>query len=127
MECTIHRLLDTTLKHISVSDTETCFCVHSFDRDRFFECITHRVHVPTRKHISMSDTETCFRVLPVDCTEFLSAQLTDGSSLAVALRSGDYLLFNAREPHCLSSRCREDDQIYSISCDLKTSVVSWIK
>jgi hypothetical protein len=43
--------------------------------------------------------------------------------MAVVLRPGDYLLFNAREPHCLSSRCHEDDQLYSISCYLKTSVV----
>ena len=43
--------------------------------------------------------------------------------MAVALRPGDYLLFNVREPYCLSSRCCEDDQIYSISCYLTTSVV----
>ena len=43
--------------------------------------------------------------------------------MAIALRHGDYLLVNAREPHCLSPRCHEDDQLYSISCYLKTSVV----
>ena len=46
-----------------------------------------------------------------------------GMAVALQLRPGDYLMFNAKEHHCLSSRCREDDQLYSISCYLKTSVV----
>ena len=36
--------------------------------------------------------------------------------MTVALRPGDYLLFHESDPHCLSSRCCEDDQLYSISC-----------
>jgi hypothetical protein len=43
--------------------------------------------------------------------------------VAVPLRPGDYLLFNALIPHCVSSRCRQDDNIYCISMYLKTSVV----
>ena len=44
--------------------------------------------------------------------------------IAVALRPGDYILFNSTEPHAISSRCRSSDIIYSLSCYLKTSVVS---
>jgi hypothetical protein len=41
----------------------------------------------------------------------------------VALRPGNFLLFNPTEPHCVSSRCRADDDIYIISSYLKTAVV----
>ena len=43
--------------------------------------------------------------------------------VAVPLRPGDFLLFNALIPHCVSSRCRQDDDIYCIAMYLKTSVV----
>jgi beta-galactosidase beta subunit len=43
--------------------------------------------------------------------------------VAVALRPGDFLLFNPREPHSISSRCRREDDIYIISYYLKTAVV----
>ena len=43
--------------------------------------------------------------------------------VAVPLRPGDFLIFNALIPHCVSSRCREADKILSIAMYLKTSVV----
>ncbi len=43
--------------------------------------------------------------------------------VSVALGPGDFLLFNPNEPHCVSSRCRADDDIYIISSYLKTAVV----
>jgi hypothetical protein len=43
--------------------------------------------------------------------------------VAVPLRPGDFLLFNALIPHCVLSRCRIDDKIFSIAIYLKTSVV----
>ena len=43
--------------------------------------------------------------------------------LAVALRPGDFLLFNPQEPHSISSRCKKEDEIYCISSYLKTNVV----
>jgi hypothetical protein len=42
---------------------------------------------------------------------------------AVALRPGDFLLFNPREPHSISSRCNREDDVYIISSYLKTAVV----
>ncbi len=42
---------------------------------------------------------------------------------SVALRPGDFLLFNPLEPHSISSRCRREDEIFIISSYLKTSVV----
>ena len=43
--------------------------------------------------------------------------------VAVALRPGDFLLFNPREPHSISSRCSREDDVYIISSYLKTAVV----
>ena len=42
---------------------------------------------------------------------------------AVPLRPGDFLIFNALIPHCVSSRCRQEDDIMITSAYLKTSVV----
>jgi hypothetical protein len=43
--------------------------------------------------------------------------------VAVPLRPGDFLLINALEPHCLSSRCRDDYNLFAVSSYLKTAVV----
>jgi hypothetical protein len=41
----------------------------------------------------------------------------------VPLQQGDFLLFNALIPHCVLSRCRIDDNIFSVAMYLKTSVI----
>jgi len=43
--------------------------------------------------------------------------------VAVPLRPGDYLMFNALVPHCVSSRCNNNDDVIVLSMYLKTSVV----
>jgi hypothetical protein len=43
--------------------------------------------------------------------------------MAVALRSGDFLLFNPLEPHSISSRCKSGDKLFDISSYLKREVV----
>ena len=43
--------------------------------------------------------------------------------IAVALRPGDIIIFNAQEPHAVSSRCRFDDNVFCVSVYLKTAVV----
>jgi hypothetical protein len=43
--------------------------------------------------------------------------------VAMPMRPGDFLLFNARVPHCISSQCSDNDDIMCISMFLKTSVV----
>jgi hypothetical protein len=43
--------------------------------------------------------------------------------IAVALRPGNFLLFNPQEPHCISSCCRAGDEIFCISSYLKSAVV----
>ena len=53
--------------------------------------------------------------------------------VAVPLQPGDFLLFNALIPHCVSSRCRQDNDIFSIAmylplyydgCNFEDRVVS---
>ncbi len=43
--------------------------------------------------------------------------------IAVALRPGNYLLFNPQEPHSILSRCNKEDEIFCVLSYLKTSAV----
>ncbi len=42
---------------------------------------------------------------------------------AVPLRPGDYFMFNALIPHCISSRCNMEDDVMCTSVYLKTAIV----
>ncbi len=44
-------------------------------------------------------------------------------AVAVPLRLGDYFMFNALIPHCISSICNLDDEIMCTSIYLKTAIV----
>ena len=43
--------------------------------------------------------------------------------VAVPLRPGDVIIFNARKPHCLSSQVRPEQECYAIGMYLKTNMV----
>ena len=43
--------------------------------------------------------------------------------VAVPLRPGDFLIFNSLIPHCVSSQCKQTDNIYIVAMYLKSSVV----
>ena len=43
--------------------------------------------------------------------------------VAIPLRPGDFLLFNACIPHCILSRCNEIDEIMCVSIYLKSAIV----
>ena len=43
--------------------------------------------------------------------------------IAVALRPGDFLLFDPQEPHSISSRCKAEDEIFCALSYLKTAIV----
>jgi hypothetical protein len=43
--------------------------------------------------------------------------------VAVPLRPGDVIVFNPREPHCLSSQLRPEKQCYAVGMYLKTAIV----
>jgi hypothetical protein len=40
--------------------------------------------------------------------------------VAVPLHPGDFLLFNALIPHCISSQCKQSDDIYCVSMYLNS-------
>jgi hypothetical protein len=43
--------------------------------------------------------------------------------VAVSLRPGDFLLFNALIPHCILSQCKQGNNIYCVSMYLKSAIV----
>ncbi len=43
--------------------------------------------------------------------------------VAVPLLPSDFLLFNTLIPHCVSSRCRQGDEVMSVAMYLKSAVV----
>jgi hypothetical protein len=43
--------------------------------------------------------------------------------VAAPLRPGDYFMFNALIPHCISSRCKLEDDVICVSFYLKTAIV----
>jgi hypothetical protein len=43
--------------------------------------------------------------------------------VAVPLPPGDYFMFNALIPHCISSRCRLEEDVMCASVYLKTAIV----
>ena len=68
------------------------------------------VQVHTERSYTADDPISCYFCFP-------------RLGIAVPLRPGDFFVFNPQEPHCISSRCNLDDDVYSISCYLKTRVV----
>jgi hypothetical protein len=43
--------------------------------------------------------------------------------VSIPLRPGDYLFFNPRIPHCVSSRCKHTQDVLLVTMYLKTAVV----
>ncbi len=43
--------------------------------------------------------------------------------LLLPLRPGDFLMFNALIPHCISSRCKQSDHVRALTMYLKTAGV----
>jgi hypothetical protein len=43
--------------------------------------------------------------------------------VAIPMRAGDYVIFDATIPHCISSRCHIDDELMCVSFYLKSRVV----
>jgi hypothetical protein len=77
--------------------------------DDFTMSMAH-VHLKGKDQYSLSDNVVVYFCFPT-------------LGVAVPLRPGDFLLFNAQIPHCVSSRCKHTDQIMVLSMYLKTSVV----
>jgi hypothetical protein len=77
------------------------------DEDYTYSVI--QVHVDNKDYV-VDDEVVCYFCFP--CL-----------GVAIPLRPGDFLLINALEYHCLSSRCSEDYNLFAVSSYLKTAVV----
>jgi hypothetical protein len=90
----------------------------AFGRNVFLRCHTDedytysiiQVHLEGRDLYSIEENVVVYFCLPT-------------IGIAVALRPGDFLLFNATIPHGISSRCENSDTVISVSSYLKTAVV----
>jgi hypothetical protein len=95
---------------------------------RFYNGLGFGINVYLRSHIDRDFTMSIVQVhidnhvYQVD-DKILCYFAFPRIGLAVALRPGDFLLFNPQEPHSISSRCRKEDEIFCISSYLKTDVV----
>ena len=88
------------------------FGVNVFLRAHMDQDFTYSViqaHVAGHKY-DVNDAVVCYFCFPA-------------LGVAVPLRPGDFLLINALEYHCVSSRCRSDVDVFVLSCYLKTAVV----
>jgi hypothetical protein len=77
------------------------------DDDSSYSIIT--VHLANHQYI-LNDRVLCYFCFP-------------RLGVAVALRAGDIFIFNAHEPHCISSRCDNNDILYVCSLYQKTAIV----
>ncbi len=78
------------------------------DEDYTYSCV--QVHVEGMDAYSTNDEIVAYFCFPT-------------RGIAVALRPADFLIFNPTIPHCISSRCRNEDTVLSVASYLKTSVV----
>ena len=95
----------------------------------FFGGIAFGSNVFLRCHTDADFTMSITQVFLKGCPEY---QLKDRIiayfcfptlGVAVPLCPGDYFMFNALIPHCISSRCNMEDEIMCTSVYLKTAVV----
>lgn len=73
----------------------------------YFQCVV-TAHTP--RHYIMNDNILCYF-----CFERLG--------LVIPMRPGDLIVFNPREPHHVSSRCNDVDNVYVVSLYLKSANV----
>ena len=76
---------------------------------RYYSGLVVQAHLDTLKYKD-NDPVICYFAFP-------------RLGMAIALRPGDFLLFNPQEHHCISSRCQNKNKIYSMSSYLKTAIV----
>ena len=76
--------------------------------DDFGRCVVS-VHVDNRRYCENDDPIVYFCFPRLGC--------------AVPLRPGDAMIFNANEPHGISSKVNNDDSLYCVSMYLKTSLI----
>jgi hypothetical protein len=95
----------------------------------FFNGIAFGVNVYLRAHVDDDFTYSVIQVHVDDMEYGVDDDVVcyfcfPRLGVAVPLRPGDFLLVNALEYHCLSSRCNMDIDLFCVSSYLKTAIVS---
>jgi hypothetical protein len=95
----------------------------------FFNGIAFGVNVYLRAHVDDNFTYSVIQVHVDDLEYCVHDEVVcyfcfPRLGVAVPLRPGDFLLVNALEYHCLSSRCNIDVDLFCVSSYLKTAIVS---
>jgi hypothetical protein len=87
------------------------------------------LHCHTDANFRMSISQVFLKGRPVYHThdDIIAYFCFPTLGVAVLLRPGDYFMFNALIPHCISSRCNLDDEIMCTSVYLKTAIVGMNK
>jgi hypothetical protein len=91
---------------------------------RYYNGLNFGINVYLRSHIDWDFTKSIVQAhinnhdYQVD-DRILCYFAFPGIGTAVALRPGDFLLFNPQEPHSISSCCKSGDKIFCISSYLK--------
>ena len=95
---------------------------------QIFNGIAFGVNVYLRVHVDLDFTYSVIQVHTDNCDYGLMDDVVCYFSfprlgVAVPLKPGDFLLINALEYHCLSSRCKANVDIFCVSSYLKTAIV----
>ncbi len=95
----------------------------------FFGGIAFGTNVFLRCHTDADFTMSTSQVFLKGRSEYLVNNDVDAYfcfptlGVAVPLPPGDYFMFNALIPHCISSRCKLEEEIMCMSVYLKTAIV----
>jgi hypothetical protein len=81
--------------------------------------VWHRRNRRSKKKLRKQQNLLTEVIVPPAIQQNLLSELDIDNEIIVVLRPGDFLLFNALIPHCVSSRCRQADEILSIAMYLK--------
>ncbi len=95
---------------------------------RYYNAVSFGINVFLRCHIDKDFTKSIVQAHMDEIMYQNNVQIVcffafPQIEIAVPLGPGDTLMINQQEPHCISSRCNEYDNIYCISSYLKTQVV----
>ena len=102
------------------------FTIANGQSSRFYSAFAVGKNVYLNCHIDDDFTYSCTTLLCSDESKknvFLAFFCFPRLGIAVPLRPGDTLFFNAREPHMISSRTRIEVDIYCLSFYLKSKVI----
>ncbi len=92
---------------------------------RYYNGLSFGVNVHLRAHTDKDFTMSIVqahidRQVYKNCDAVICFFAFPRIGIAVVL---DFFLFNPQEPHCISSRCQNGDEIFSLSSYLKTAIV----